>query len=102
RSHCRSIEISNVGDLVHVRNDESRGSWQLACVIKIIKSSDEQIRLPSGTVLTRGLMHLYSLECDEKFDMIDEPTEIKADKNEPLVQHRPVRKAAKKASTKMQ
>ncbi|CAF1104794.1 unnamed protein product [Didymodactylos carnosus] len=105
--HCRSIEIPKVGDVVHVRNDGPRGSWQLARVIKIIKSSDEQVRsakviLLSGTVLTRALMHLYPLECDEKFDIIDEPTEINVDKNECLVQHRPIRKAAEKASAKMQ
>jgi hypothetical protein len=63
-----------LGDIVQIYSDsESRGTWKLAKIKRLITSKDGNIRsvavsLSNGNVLTRSIGHLYPLECSATTD----------------------------------
>ncbi|XP_045201835.2 uncharacterized protein LOC123555228 [Mercenaria mercenaria] len=55
------------GDIVLVKDDLPRGSWKCGKIVKLVQSSDNQIRsakvkMPSGKLLGRPLCLLYPIE----------------------------------------
>lgn len=67
--HTQAHSTPVIGAIVHIREDRPRGSWPLAQIVELIKSSDGEIRsakvrTAQGTILTRSITHLFPLECD--------------------------------------
>jgi hypothetical protein len=105
--HNRSHDTPNIGDIVLVFNDGPRGSWQLAKIIDLIKSTDNQIRsakirVPSGAIWKRALSQLYPLECGNSDGTNNFPDNTSILDEKIINNKRPVRDAAKGANIRMQ
>jgi hypothetical protein len=102
--HSLAPNPPKVGDIVLVKNDGPRGTWQLARVVDLIESNDHQIRsvkirIPTGNILNRAISQLYPLECDNIPTLtIEKVGDNKKADDTSIRTHRPTRESAKQAN----
>ena len=95
RQHPRvqSQKQPNIGDIVQIKEDGSRGTWKIGRIVEFLQSNDGQeraakIQLPTKVVLQRSIGHLYPLECENDEGTMETlskpPINIEQEKENPM------------------
>ena len=95
RQHPRvqSQKQPEVGDIVQIKEDGSRGTWKIGRIVEFLQSNDGQeraakVQLPTKVVLQRSIGHLYPLECENDERTMETlskpPINIEQEKENPM------------------